>query len=76
MDFIEGLHTSNGYSVVIVVVYKLSKYANFIPMKHPFTAIIVAKLFVSNIVKLRGMPTSIMSEKDKVFINSFWCDLF
>ena len=72
MDFIEGMPTSNGHSVIMVVVDRLSKYSHFIPLKHPSTAITVAKVFVSNVVRLYGIPTSIVSDKDKVFTSALW----
>jgi len=76
MDFIEGLPISNGHSVIMVVVDRLSKYAHFIPLKHPFTAASIAKIFVANVVRLHRIPTSIVSDRDKVFISSFWQTLF
>ena len=45
MDFIEGLTKSNGYSVILMVVDMLTKYAHFIPVKHPYTAITIAQAF-------------------------------
>lgn len=42
MDFIDGLPRSDGYSVMFVVVDRLSKYAHFIPVKHTYTAPIIA----------------------------------
>jgi hypothetical protein len=41
-------------------------------MKHPYTAATVAQAFVSHIVRLHGIPTSIVSDRDRVFISSFW----
>ena len=76
MDFIEGLPISNGHSIIMVVVDRLSKYVHFIPLKHPFTAASVAKIFVANMVRSHGIPTSIVSDRYKVFISSFWQTLF
>jgi len=50
MDFVEVLPKSEGYSVILVVVDKLTKFAYFISMKHPYTTVTVAHLFMDHIV--------------------------
>nr|GEY21302.1 hypothetical protein [Tanacetum cinerariifolium] len=44
---------------IIVVVDTLSKYAHFIALTHPYTAKTIAQLFLDNIYRLHGLPTSI-----------------
>lgn len=76
MDFIEGLPKSEGYSVILVVVDRLTKYAHFIPIKHPYTAATIAQIFLDNIVKLHGLPASIVTDRDTIFVSQFWKALF
>jgi hypothetical protein len=57
MDFIDGLPSSRGKSTIFVIVDRLSKYAHFLAISHPYTAISVAQVFFDNIFKLHGMPS-------------------
>jgi hypothetical protein len=76
MDFIGGLPKVQGIDTIMVVVDRLTKYAHFIPVKHPYTAKDIAELFIKEIVRLHGFPSSIVSDRDKVFLSSFWTELF
>lgn len=76
MDFITGLPKSQGKSVIFVVVDRLSKYAHFIALSHPYTTSSVAQVFLDSIYKLHGLPTSIVSDRDSVSLSHFWQSLF
>ncbi|XP_026400203.1 uncharacterized protein LOC113296079 [Papaver somniferum] len=67
MDFIEGLPKSEHKDGILVVVDRLTKYSHFIVLQHPYTAVTVAKAFLHHIFKLHGLPSSIISDRDKVF---------
>lgn len=74
MDFIEGLPLVHGYSVIFVVVDRLSKYAHFSTLSHPFSAKSMAEIFVRDVARLHGMPRMIVSDRDRVFMNEFWTE--
>lgn len=58
------------------MVDRLSKASHFIALKHPYTAASVAQAFLVNVFKLHGMPRSIVSDSDAVFVSEFWQGLF
>ena len=71
MDFIIDLPKSKGKSVIMVVVERITKYAHFCALSHPFKSNTFATTFMEIIQKLRGNPKIIVSERDPIF--SFLC---
>jgi hypothetical protein len=76
MDFIEGFHKINGKSVILTVVDRFSKAAHFITLGHPYTATTVARAFFTEIVRLHGILSSIVNDRDPTFTSNFWQELF
>lgn len=76
IDFIIGLPKSSDFEVILVVVERLTKYDHFVPLKDSYITAIVAQTFVDQIYRLHGLPRNIMSERDSVFISTFWQELW
>ncbi|KAA0066522.1 retrotransposon polyprotein [Cucumis melo var. makuwa] len=63
MDFIEGLSKAGGFDSIMVIVDRLSKFAHFITLKHPFTAKQVAEVFIERVVGEHGIMKSIITDR-------------
>ena len=57
---------------VLVAICRLTKMVHFIPCRNDMNAAQTADLFISNIVKLHGIPEEFRSDRDKVFVSEFW----
>ena len=77
MDLITALpRTRRGHSAVLVVVDKLTKYAYYIPTVTEVNAVQLATLFLHQVVRHRGVPRVIVSDRDPRFTSIFWSTLW
>ncbi|KAL0537317.1 hypothetical protein IC582_026294 [Cucumis melo] len=73
MDFITELpRTLKGYTVIWVVVDRVTKSTHFIPRKSTYTASKWGQLYMTEIVRLHGVPVFIISDRDARFKSKFW----
>ena len=59
----------------MVVVDRLKKSAQFIPVKSIFSASNISKVFIRDVVRLHGVPRNIVSDRDEKFTSKFWKEL-
>ena len=66
-----GLFAPRGYDAIWVIVDRLTKSAHFIPINISFPVSQLAEIYIREIVKLHGVPSSIVSDRDPRFTSRF-----
>ena len=73
MDFVVGLPRTPSYQDAIwVIVDRLTKCAHFLPLKIMNSMEKLASMYIREIVRLHGVPASIVSDRDARFTSKFW----
>ena len=68
MDFITGLLKSKGKIVIMVVVDRLTKYAHFYSLSHPFKEGVISTTFMEIVQNLHEIHKIVVSDRDPKFI--------
>jgi hypothetical protein len=76
LNFVEGFPKVGGKSVILMVADQFSKYTHFLTLGHSYSATTVTKAFFDTIVRLHGVPESILNDRDPVFTRTLWKELF
>jgi hypothetical protein len=73
MDFASGLlRGKRGNDAIWVIVDQLTKSAFFLPVKMTDPVDKLAKIYVNKVVRLHGVPISIVSDRDPRFTSRLW----
>nr|GEY20900.1 putative reverse transcriptase domain-containing protein [Tanacetum cinerariifolium] len=73
MDFVTKLpKTNSGHDIIWVIIDRLTKSAQFLPMHEDFKIYRLARLYLNKIVARHGVPISIISDHDSRFTLRFW----
>jgi transposase InsO family protein len=73
MDFIVGLHnTSLRHDSIWVIVGRLTKTAHFLPVHTMYIVKKYAEIYLEQIVRLHGIPKTIISDHGAQFVARFW----
>ncbi len=75
MDFVGPFPESGGYDYLWVIVCRMTAMTHLIPTKTTVRASELAWMFVREIIRLHGMPESIVSDRDPKFTAKFWREL-
>jgi hypothetical protein len=75
MDFVGPFPLVDNFNYVWVILCRLTSLVHFIPLRTTTTASQLALLFMNHIVRLHGLPETIVSDRDPKFTSLFWTEI-
>ena len=72
MDFVGPFPTSDGFDYLWLVIDRLTSQVHLVPITTTTRASGLAWQFVREVVRLHGLPESIVSDRDSKFVSKFW----
>ncbi len=72
LDFVTGLPTSDGHTVILTIVDRFSKMVHFVPLPKLPTAKETAQLVLLHVFRLHGLPVDVVSDRGPQFYSVFW----
>ena len=72
MDFIGPFPKSQGYDYLWVIICRLTSMVHLVPVNTTIKASELAALYVREVVRLHGLPDTIVSDRDSKFTSKFW----
>jgi len=75
MDFVGPFPECMGYDYLLVVICRLTSLIHLLPTNTNAKSTDIAWLFLKDIVRIHGLPETIVSDQDPKFVSKFWREL-
>ena len=72
LDWITDLPPNHYHDTILVVVDRVTKHALFIPTTKSVAAPDVVAVLLQHVLRIRGLPEKLVSDRDPVFTSHFW----
>jgi len=75
MDFVRPFPESKGYNYLWVIICRMTSMVHLVPVHTKITATELSWKYLREIVRLHGLPASIVSDRDSKFTSKWWRSL-
>jgi hypothetical protein len=75
MDFVGPFPKAEEHDYLWVILCRLTSMVHLVPVRTTLTAKEAAERFLQEIVRLHGLPESIVSDRDSKFTSKFWTEI-